>query len=325
MKTRAALALVALAASAGGAGASVPDPIAFVRGSQIFAVDPVALVEAQVTGGIGRNRHPRYSPDGTRLLYVSERNDNWDLYISAADGSGEVALTADALWERDVRWSPDGSRAVYSAGGNLWTLDVATGQAEAFTASGGYHSPRFSPNGTQIVAVRNHSPGASSIEVFAVGGAVVRVTPAAGYEFWPSWSPDGSSIVYSRRTRGGYRIRIVSADGGASTLVTSGPGDDIEPLFSPLSNMIAFIRVQDDVGVLFVHDLDALSTTRLTSSVDGGVAGFTWSPDGTQLAFTRYRDGERPNLFVVGVDGSGLRRLTATGAGEIQVDWGGPP
>lgn len=309
-----------IALSSAPAVAQVPGPIAFVRGPHIYAIDPVGGVETQVTV-TGRNRHPRYSPDGTRLLYASERSERWDLYVAAADGSGEVALTADASWERDARWSPDGTNVVFSAGDRLWTVDVATLQVTSLTTAGQYHSPRYSPDGTRIVAVNSHSFRDSSIEVVAETGAVTPVADASGYEFWPSWSPDGASLAYARRTPNGYRIWVTAADGTGAARVSAGPGDDIEPMFSPTSDAIAFIRIQEEFSNLLVHDRATGLTTRITTFAAGGPRAFTWSPDGAQIAFTRDQGG-RPDVYVVGADGSGLRRLTTTGAGEIQVDWG---
>ena len=320
MRGRAVLA-AAIALSSAPAGAQVPGPIAFVRGLHIYAIDPVGGVEVQVTTAAGRNRHPRFSPDGTRLLYSSERGGRWDLYVSAADGSEETALTADALWEQDAQWSPDGTNVVYSAGDRLWTVDVATLQVTSLTTVGQYDSPHYSPDGTRIVAVNSHSFRDSSVEVVAETGAVTPIADASGYEFWPSWSPDGASIAYARRTPSGYRVLVAAADGTGGARVTAGPGDDIEPLFSPTSDAIAFIRVQDELSNLFVHDRATGLTTRITTFADGGPRAFTWSPDGAQIAFTRDREG-RPDIYVVGADGSGLRRLTTTGAGEIQLDWG---
>jgi Tol biopolymer transport system component len=321
VRGRAVLA-AAIALSSAPAGAQVPGPIAFVRGPHVFAIDPVGGVEVQVTTAAGKNRHPRYSPDGTRLLYSGQRAGRWDLYVSAADGSGEVALTADEIWERDARWSPDGSNVVYSAGDRLWTVDVATLQVTPVTTAGQYNSPRYSPDGTRIVAVNSHSERDSSVEVVAETGAVAPIADASGYEFWPSWSPDGTTIAYARRSPNGYRVWVVSADGAGAARVTAGPGDDIEPLFSPTSDAIAFIRIQDELSNLFVHDRTMGLTTRITTFTDGGPRAFTWSPDGAQVAFTYDdRDG-RPDIYVVGADGSGLRRLTTTGAGEIQLDWG---
>jgi Tol biopolymer transport system component len=322
LKTRIASATLFLIGMVASAQAATPGPIAFVRGGQVYSIAPEGGVSTRLTIAADPHRDPRYSPDGAGLLYSSEREGRWDLYVAAADGTGETALTTDAMWERDARWSPDGTEIAYTSGGRLWTVDVATGQAVPLTSSGLYHSPRYSPDGTLIVAVNSHSYRDSSIEVVSAAEASTALTTAMGYEFWPSWSPDGAVVAYARRPPGSnYRVWIVSADGTGRTRISLGPGDDIEPSFSPATDAIAFIRVAGETRDLFVYDLNTQQTTRLTAFGGRGVQSFTWSPDGIRLTFTRHRGG-RPDLYVIDADGTDLQRLTTTRASESQPDWG---
>ena len=322
MRSRVALATLGLAGLIAQAHAATPGPIAFVRNGGVYSIAPEGGVATRLTIAIDPHREPRFSPDGTRLLYSSERGEQWDLYVAAADGTGETALTDDALWERDARWAPDGSEVVYSSGGRLWTADVTTRQVIPLTSSGLYSSPRYSPDGSLIVAVNSHSFRDSAIEVVSGPEATTALTTAVGYEFWPSWSPDGTRVAYARRPPAGdYRVWVVALDGTGRARVSAGPGDDIEPAFSPATDAIAFIRAFEETHDLFVHDLLTEQTTQLTDYEGRGVQSFAWAPDGSQITFTRYRGG-RPDLYVVDVDGTDVRRLTTTRAGEKQPDWG---
>src|SRR5690606_40338455 len=55
------------------------------------------------------------SPDGSRIVYVSSRNGNWDIYVMDADGSGQTPLAPDPATDFEPSWSPDGAFIVFTS------------------------------------------------------------------------------------------------------------------------------------------------------------------------------------------------------------------
>jgi TolB protein len=149
----------------------------------------------------------------------------------------------------------------------------------------------------------------------ADGSALRRLTTRRGAEFDPSWAPGGKQIAY-RVSRGGFNhndeIYVMNADGSGQRNLTRSPANQWSPSWSPDGRLIAFYS-----GRLSVMRPDG-SHAHPVTKIDGDYP--TWSPDGRRLAFASpgpYTPGRSVNegIFVVGRDGTGLRRLTH-GPGE---------
>ena len=131
---------------------------------------------------------PSWSPDGSRIAYVSFANGRTDLWVMAANGSGQSNLTATStISEDDPAWSPDGTRIVYAAAS---MADDGEGSADV----------------TYEIWVMN-----------ADGSSPVKLTSDANPDWEPNWSPDGSRIVWTGLRPGTGQLFTMPAAGGAQT------------------------------------------------------------------------------------------------------------
>jgi Tol biopolymer transport system component len=146
---------------------------------------------------------------------------------------------------------------------------------------------------------------------------------------YPSWSPDGSMVAFDDGSIVAYRdwsnaqghIHIVNADGSGLRQVTAGQGAEFTPTWSPDGSHLAYTgtgRVGLPPGI-FVLDLATGDMRAVTSNPYAGYLDKEpdYSPDGSRIVFVRDRQlleaggsTDREALFVVNVDGTGLRRLT---------------
>jgi Tol biopolymer transport system component len=166
-----------------------------------------------------RPHHPDWSPDGTRLLYVTDEADRTsDIWVAGLDGSGArkvVDCVAPCSFAEDPTWSPDGSKLAYWTNGTdspvqqIHIADVATGATTAIVDAGpltGPVSPKFSPDGRRLLfEVGTYQPAGSDYSLVSSEIAIADLTTTppkvttithgmlAGY---PDWSPDGSEIVF---------------------------------------------------------------------------------------------------------------------------------
>ncbi|HEY7604594.1 MAG TPA: hypothetical protein VH760_10055 [Gaiellaceae bacterium] len=144
------------------------------------------------------------------------------------------------------------------------------------------------------------------------GSHRTRLTSTPARELDPQWSPDGTQISYTRQLdRGGRKVDIwvMSPDGRGKRRLTAG----LEARWAPDGKTIAFRRWVGEQTDLFVHDLASGAARKLWSSPTLEELG-GWSPDGRWLVFTRETVGGAADVYTIGADGTGLRRVTR-GAG----------
>jgi len=137
------------------------------------------------------------------------------------------------------------------------------------------------------------------------------------------------SEVLTYQEAGG--IYVMDADGDNVRQLTSGESFDHSPSFSPDNNTIAFVRETYEEATdtytadIFTVKLDSgAEPTKLTDTPKKYEEPVAFSPDGTQIAFSKTTYSSRSgsaDIFVMRVDGSGVRRITDTRAFEFGPDW----
>lgn len=257
----------------------------------LYTLSLATGVVAALSGGAAfRATTPRWSPDGTRVAFSSNRahyegaspdtgTPDMDLWLVNADGTGLSRITSDPANEQDPAWAPDGKSLVYNADrdsrGDLFRLVLATGVVTRLTQHfvGRAIMPSPSPDGTRIAfAAQSLRAGAFwsyQVHVLSAGGATPALETTVG-GCWPTWSPDGLRLAHVRlpageassiEVRDGARLaqsRVLKADGLWSYY----------PDFSPDGERIAFsvspTHHEGENWDLAVVDLKSGAWTRLT-------------------------------------------------------------
>lgn len=201
---------------------------------------------------------------------------------------------------------------------DLYVLDVTNGQITRLTQGDTNTFPApFSPDGSRILFT-GYGFTTSYVGVMNADGTnPVNLTQAEVDEGFAAWSPDGRQIAFTSRRDGNNEIYVMNADGSGAKRLTSNPTDDFAPAWSPDGSQIAFVSDRDrDEGYYWVYIMNADGThvRRLTS--DNGI-NYTpvWSPDGKQIAY-RSTLGGSSDIYLINVDGSGLKNLTGTDNAE---------
>jgi Tol biopolymer transport system component len=147
------------------------------------------------------------SPDGERVLFHSNRDGNFDIYMANADGSDPRNLTKHPADDVTAAWWPDGSRIIFASNRQnneyqLFELDPNTGNVTEFVSSPGnsMYSPRFSPSGRRLVFVTRPSlVGPAQLAVYDVSTRRFGiVTNGFDEHTRPDWIDD-DTLVYASR------------------------------------------------------------------------------------------------------------------------------
>jgi Tol biopolymer transport system component/putative hemolysin len=153
----------------------------------------------QLTDNPADDFAPAWSPDGSQIAFVSDRDQKPginDIYIMRSDGSGVRRLTADTAIDYEPAWSPDGL----------------------------------------LIAFRSNHDGPADIYVIsAADGSGLRQLTGDPAEDWsPAWSPDGTLIAFQTDRDGDWEIYTMKADGSDPTNLTNDPAaDDQRPYWRP--------------------------------------------------------------------------------------------
>ncbi|MHB0870840.1 MAG: hypothetical protein ACYC5J_15515 [Chloroflexota bacterium] len=255
-----------------------------------------------------------------RVVFVSRRDGNDEIYVMNPDGSAQTRLTNSPTYDGGPGWSPDGGRIAFATkrDGNdeIYVMKAdGTGQTRLTNHPGNDLNPAWSPDRSSI-AFSSHRDGAIDIYVMnADGSGLRRLTHGEGGNSYPAWSPDGSRIAFSSTRDGSYEIYVMRADGSGQTRLTTGPTGGALPIWSPDGSRIAFNANRDGNLDVYVMNPDGSGQTRLT---DHPAPDYhpSWLPDG-RIVFASGRDGN-DEICVMNADGSGQTRLTNSPAYDAE-------
>ena len=197
---------------------------------------------------------PDWSPDGTKIAFVSNRNDGvYQVYVMDADGSNQIRLTDGPRRKRDPDWSPDGQQIAFTVHTDLEAdddfphiavMDANGNNRERFENDA--LGPSWSPDGGEIAFVSGRDGGTSEIYVIGANGRELkRVTHGLLGALSPSFSPDGRRIAYYSGGEEFHQIYVVGADGKNRVRLTHNQEHHVDPTWSPDRGTIAYVVAND--------------------------------------------------------------------------------
>jgi TolB protein len=218
---------------------------------------------------------PEFSPDGTRLAYMSFRGNIPHVRLLEVASGADRPLLQQPVMSFAPAFSPDGNSIVFSMAvdGNtdLYQISVNGGVPQRLTiAQGTDTSPSFSPDGKQIVFESDRS-GTQQLYVMNSDGTNQRRVSFGGTGYAsPSWSPQGDLIAFTRLDGGGMRIGVMTPAGAGERMITYGWQDEA-PSWAPSGQLLVFQRTQRGSGIanIYTVPLAGGDATRLTTPQPG--------------------------------------------------------
>src|SRR5687768_14254324 len=209
-----------------------------------------------------------------RIVFVSERDSQPEIYSVRPDGRGLRRLTKAESADYPAAPAPDGSA--------LLAVSVTEREQQQL----------------------------ERMVLLAPDGSARHIGPISARVRGPSWSPDGRWIVFESDTASFRDLYRIDRDGSGLRRLTQNPEGNFEPAVSPDGRWIAFVSSRDGDAEVYVMRADGAEPRRITAFHRDDWAP-RWSPDGKRIAFLSNRE-SADRVFFVGADGLDLRRLDTT-------------
>lgn len=284
---------------------SLPTPMGGGDGQIVFASDRTGMPQLyiinidqtglqQLTDLSEGACQPDWSPDGSRIVFISPCDSNTNyypkstLYIINADGSGILPLPTETGGDFDPRWSPDGNRILFSSlrrSGHpqLHTIDLngynIVDLSEQFSRN---FQGSWSSDGSEIIYIAETDTQTNEIWVMDGNGQNKRVfAPSSKNPYsYPSWPPDQQSVLFTQLWGGIHRAVLAPYTNNDFSSHRIGPEQ---------------IPMRESV----------------------------FSPDGYWIAFEGWEAGGDPghHIYIISSTGSGLFRVTSGSLIDFDPDW----
>jgi len=239
----------------------------------------------------------------TKLAFVSNRTGKDEIYVSDLFFGEMRQITHDNAFSMTPRWSPDGSKLIYtsyfkSGFPDIFLINLATLDRTKFASFQGTNSgARFSPNGQKVAMILS---GEGTPEIYvspASGRPVSRLTRSEAVKSSPCFSPDGGQIVFASEP--GPQLYVMPASGGPSRRITSGFSSYCaEPDWSRADpNKIAFTFREGGAFQIGVLDLRSGQSQKVSAAPLDAVEP-AWLADGRHLIYTARAAGTR-SLYIL--------------------------
>jgi TolB protein len=259
----------------------------------------------------------------SKLAFIGERGGKPEVYTSDLF-LGEVRqITNDRAMAITPRWSPDGTRILYtsyfrSGYPDIYVMDLASMQRNTFVSLNGTNmGARFSPDGRSVAMVLS---GEGNPEIYvsnAQGRQITRKTRSAAVEAGPCFSPDGTQLVFTSDAAGGPQLYVMPVSGGtARRLPTRLSGYCAEPDWSRADpTKIAFTARIGRGFQIAVHSL-ATGVAKQVSKQPFDAVEPSWLADGRHLVFTS-RSAGASSIWILDTENGKATQLSGPAAGKL--------
>ena len=311
------------------------------RYSNLWIINSDGSQNRPLTTGHYGDTAPRWSPDGTRVAYLSDREGTPQIYVRWLDGGQTARLTNLGFPPSGPVWSPDGRQIAFTTfvaqeapkvaslpappEGAKWAEPATTIDKLVYRYNGeGYLKPGYTH--LFVVPAEGGTPRQISSGDFQHGGSAFNASD-------PVWTADGRYLILSAIRRPDYELEPLDTEiyefsvaDGAVRQLTRRKGPDDSPALSPDGKLVAYLGFDDryqgyQVTRLYVMNRDGSGSRLLSAKLDRDVEDPLWARDGSGILFL-YDDQGNTKLGFMTLDGT-LKTVAANVGGPGGTYGGG--
>lgn len=224
---------------------------------------------------------PSWSPDGTKVAYVSFENKKPVVYVQDLVTRKRTVVANFKGSNSAPSWSSDGSRLAVALSRDgltqVYVVNADGSNLRRLSNSGGIDTePQFSADGQSIYFTSDRSGGPQIYKMGVNGGEAKRVTFSGTYNISPRISSDGKYLAYISRRDGKFQLYLLDLTNGQEQRLSDTVKDE-SPSFSPNGKYLMYATESGRRGTLAVVSVDGRVKQRLTTQA-GDIREPTWGP-----------------------------------------------
>ena len=297
--------------------------------SNLWIINADGSINRPLTTGNQNDRSARWSPDGSRIAYLSNKDGSTQIYMRWLDSGAESKVSNLQKSPSNLNWSPDGKWIAFSmfVDGEPKVLAPLKGKPKG---------AKWNKPAIYIDDMKYRADGAGylpqgyrHLHVISTEGGTARKITKGEFNFNSAqWSPDGkwfltSSNMHSDRetSPNNSEIHLIEIETGEINTLTDRFGPDANPQFSPDGSMIAYMGFDDNydgyqVAELYVMNADGSNKKLLSGAHDRSLNDFAWSEDGNSLFISNDNEGD---IEISRIDMEGTIEKLIDGAGGVSI------
>ena len=237
------------------------------------------------------------APETAKIVFTSTQDGGNQIYTMNPDGSDQINLSRNDVWDTEPVWSPDGEQILFVSDrdglSDLYVMDAdGRGVQKVFGRSEYRTNPTWSPDGKQIAYAQGEEPNQAIYIATINGGSVQKLTDG----FMPNWSPDGREIVYVVGGIRHARLSIFSLRTRTKKVILQNEMPwVVYPTWSPRGDSIAFSKINGSFqqgfltwsrAQLYTVNRDGTELHEITKDEKAVAMEPTWSPHNGELIYS---------------------------------------
>jgi len=281
--------------------------------THIWSMDTDGTNLRQLTNGPTDEWHPRWSPDGRFLLFISDREDGSQAWVLPADGGEARQVTDISTGVRGAEWFPNSDKILFYS--RVYP-DCSTDSCNQARESESESNPIEAKVYDELLFRHYNSwddGRVNQLFTTTLDGEISRITQGpydaptsllGGYVDYDI-SPDGNEICYVMNTDSmpalstNNDLFLMDAAGGEYSRIIIGDGQQNSPFYSPDGRYIACLSqaragYESDQNDLLIYDRNTRRITNLTDNFDLSVAFNLWGPESKYIYFQAIEHGFSP-------------------------------